>query len=106
MIFPRLVYKCPGPLERAGGTYAQKCVVDAEAFDAAMGDGWHPDMLDAINPPVVQTAIVAPVEVIPDDNAPPTRAELEQKAAELGLKFDGRTSNAKLGKMIADHVMD
>jgi hypothetical protein len=100
MIFPRMVYKCPGPLQRAGGTYAQKCVDDAESFDAAMLDGWYADMLTAINPPV------KPAEVIPDDNAPPTRAELEQKAAELGLKFDGRTSDVKLGKMIADHVVD
>ena len=75
MIFPRMVYKCPGPLQRAGGTYAQKYIDDAESFDAAMGDGWHPDMLTAINPPVVDH--VKPT--IPDDNAPPTRAELEHK---------------------------
>ena len=103
MQFPRFVYKCPGPLQRAGGTYASLLVKSGEAFDAAMLDGWHPDMLAAINPPV-------PVEVVkppePDDNAPPTRAELEQKATELGLKFDGRTGDTKLGKMIADHVMD
>ena len=30
------------------------------------------------------------------DNAPPTRAELEAKATELGLKFDGRTTDRKL----------
>ena len=99
MIFPRMVYKCPGPLQRAGGTYAQKCVDDAESFDAAMLDGWYADMLTAISPP----APVEPVKpTIPDDNAPPTRAELEQKATELGLKFDGRTSDMKLGKMIAE----
>ena len=105
MIFPRMVYKCPGPLQRAGGTYAQKCVDDAESFDAAIGEGWYADMLTAISPPVLEP--VKPAEaIIPDDNAPPTRAELEQKATELGLKFDGRTSDVKLGKMIADHVVD
>ena len=30
------------------------------------------------------------------DDAPPTREELEQKATELGLKFDGRTSDKRL----------
>jgi hypothetical protein len=34
------------------------------------------------------------------DDAPATRAELEAKASELGLKFDKRTSDVKLGKMI------
>ena len=34
------------------------------------------------------------------DNAKPTRAELEQKATELGLKFDGRTSDRKLSDAI------
>jgi hypothetical protein len=39
---------------------------------------------------------------VPADDAPPTRAELEAKAAEMGLKFDGRTSDRKLAQAIAD----
>ena len=35
------------------------------------------------------------------DDAPPTRAELEQKAAELGIKFDGRWGDKRLGEAIA-----
>ena len=35
-----------------------------------------------------------------DDNAPPTRAELETMATELGIKFDGRTTDAGLLKKI------
>ena len=40
----------------------------------------------------------APVEVEPsvDDNAPPTRSELEQQATLLGIKFDKRTSDERL----------
>ena len=41
-------------------------------------------------------------EPIPEDDAPPTRAELEEKAKLLGIKFDGRTSNRKLGKLIEE----
>lgn len=37
-----------------------------------------------------------------DDNAPPTRTELETKAKELGISFDGRTTDRKLGERIAD----
>jgi hypothetical protein len=35
-----------------------------------------------------------------EDDAKPTRAELEEKAKELGIKFDGRTSDAKLASNI------
>lgn len=35
-----------------------------------------------------------------DDNAPPSRIELVEKAKELGLKFTKRTSDEKLLEMI------
>jgi hypothetical protein len=38
------------------------------------------------------------------DEAPPTRAELEAKATELGIKFDGRTGDKKLGQLIQDRL--
>lgn len=44
----------------------------------------------------------APVEAdAPDEDAPPTRAELEAKATELGIPFNGRTSDKKLSGLIA-----
>lgn len=43
---------------------------------------------------------------IPADDAPVTRAELEAKATELGIKFDGRTTDAKLAERIADALKD
>lgn len=43
-----------------------------------------------------------PVEAaVPDENAPPTREELETKATELGIPFNGRTSDKKLSGLIA-----
>lgn len=39
-----------------------------------------------------------------DDNAAPTRAELEQKAKELGIKYDGRWSDKRLASVIAERV--
>ena len=37
---------------------------------------------------------------VPDDGAPVTREELEAKATELGIPFNGRTSNKKLTSLI------
>jgi hypothetical protein len=49
------------------------------------------------------------VEVVataPEDNAAPTRAELEAKATELGIRFDGRTKDKKLGQLIQDRLSE
>ena len=37
---------------------------------------------------------------VPEDNEPVTREELEAKATELGIPFNGRTSNKKLTSLI------
>ena len=37
-----------------------------------------------------------------DESAPPTREELEEKANELGIKFDGRTTDRKLLEKIEE----
>ena len=65
--------------------------------------------LDGINRRLAKTEPVAaapepapapePVAV-PDDNSPVTRDELEAKATELGIPFNGRTSNKKLTSLI------
>lgn len=44
------------------------------------------------------------VEAVPEDDAAPTRAELEAKAKELGIRFDGRTGDKKLGQLIQDRL--
>jgi hypothetical protein len=40
------------------------------------------------------------------DDAEPTRAELEAKATELGIRFDGRTKDKKLGQLIQDRLSE
>jgi len=43
-----------------------------------------------------------PVEAaVLNEDAPPTREELEAKATELGIPFNGRTSDKKLSGLIA-----
>jgi hypothetical protein len=39
-----------------------------------------------------------------DINNEPTREELEFKATELGIRFDGRTKNKKLGQLIKEKL--
>jgi hypothetical protein len=48
----------------------------------------------------------SPIKKRPEitDNSPPTRAELETKAKELGIKFDGRTKDKKLGQLIQEKL--
>jgi hypothetical protein len=48
-------------------------------------------------------------EAVPEpviDDAAPTRAELEAKANELSIRFDGRTRDKKLGQLIQDRLTE
>ena len=56
--------------------------------------------LDGINHRLLREQAQAKIEE-PDENAPPTRKELEAKATELGIPFNGRTSDKKLSGLIA-----
>jgi hypothetical protein len=49
---------------------------------------------------------VEAVDTATDDDAAPTRAELEAKATELGIRFDGRTRDKKLGQLIQDRLSE
>jgi len=46
--------------------------------------------------------LIETLEVVED--TPPTRTELETKAIELGIKFDGRTKDKKLGQLIEEKL--
>jgi hypothetical protein len=45
-------------------------------------------------------------EIMSEDDALPTREELEAKATELGIRFDGRTKDKKLGQLIQDRLSE
>lgn len=94
MDFPTILYRCPGPYSRPGGTYATLPVADAQALAEAEQAGWMRTMPEAV-------AGKAAHKAEPADDAPPTRAELEQRAGELGIKVDGRWSDARLAAEIA-----
>lgn len=98
MFEPKLVYKSPGDQHGPEGkTYSWVGVKTQEELDAKLADGWHLTLGEAI------ATKEAPKQAeIPSDDSAPTRSELEEKATQLGLKFDGRTSDSKLGQRIID----
>src|SRR5690606_26730527 len=95
--YPKAMYKAGG-VELVDGEYFTTAIAADEAQENAMRrDGWHLSAPDALK----GSAATAPAEdPAPDDAAPAsahaeaapadTRADLESKARELGLKFDGR----------------
>jgi hypothetical protein len=65
--------------------------------------------LDGINHRLLREQAVVAIEPepVPEpvlDDAAPTRAELEAKATELGIRFDGRTPDRKLGQLIQHRI--
>jgi len=104
-----------------GFSWGCKTANDQAEFDEALQSGWFATLADAGLSAGGQAYVVrkvaswrkngarprkkskvqpvAPVEQI-SENAPATRAELEQKATELNVKFDGRTNDKRLGEKI------
>jgi hypothetical protein len=90
MEFPRMVYKTGNMALLESGKYDFR-IVTSDEYEQAIKDGWHLDQYAA------KAAAEQPVQ-----SPEPTRDEMEQKAKELGLKFDGRTGDKKLLAMIEE----
>lgn len=56
-----------------------------------------------VRPSPIGASIDAPQDP-PQDSAPPTRAELEAKANDMGIKFNDRTKDEKLLQSIQDKL--
>jgi hypothetical protein len=96
-----MLYKAPGPYEIHGGHF-DYTIVDADeegAIEAAKAEGWFETTVEAKD-----AVDAAKAKREAELNAPPTRAELEAKAKELGIKFDGKTSDKKLVDLITANL--
>lgn len=110
--FPAFVYKGRGKYQRPGGGYDYLHVKDETELKNALADGWFETLeaaVEAIKPKKFAEAPVSkPAEPVSgpfvDDDAPPTRGELEAKAIELGIKFDGRFSDKKIAQLIDEEL--
>lgn len=90
--YPKMLFKAGGPHELHGGRYDTTIVGDAHEESAALAAGWRLNTTDAQAPRI---------DPGPANETMPTRAELEQQAHALGIKFDGRTNDSKLAEKIA-----
>jgi hypothetical protein len=96
MQFPRSLFKSPGDQWVGGGSFAIEHVEDLAQYKAAKAAGWLDSVPEALD--AWRNGAVAAVA----DDAPPTRAEMEQRAKTLGIKFDGRTTDAALLRKISE----
>ena len=98
------VYRSPGPHFGPPGLTFDCKGVPPEELDAAIAEGWSESYLQALGlepKPVVEPVSDEPVdEPVPADDAPVTRAEMEQQAEKIGLKVDRRWSDETLMKRI------
>ena len=95
MTCPTIVYKSPGNHQCPGSTYSYKAATDGAELSALLAAGWFRTLPEALTGKSVEDT----AEEL-DDNSAPTREELETMATELGIKFDGRTTDAGLLKKI------
>lgn len=108
--FPDMVYRVPGlHREQNGHTFDFLGVNDADELAAALADGWHLTIGDAVaatSAPSTDELIADLAEATDavDDVSPATRDELEQKARELGIGFNARTTDATLALRIAEKL--
>lgn len=117
MDYPAFVYRCPGAhFGPDGTTYDSLGVKDDDQLRAALAEGWAESLVKAVSiyfhPVKFDESVVVAVPDVDasadeetsegDEQNPPTREELEQKANELGIKFDGRTTDRKLLEKIEE----
>jgi hypothetical protein len=103
--FPTILYKTPGPHKKPrGGTYKTTGAADKAEFDELLKKGWFPSYEEAAAGKIAGKIIEAAeaFEDAVDEVSAPTRDELEAKAKELGVSFNGRTSDKKLAERIAE----
>ena len=97
MDFPALVYRCPGPhIGPQGTTYGAELVRNEAEFAAALSAGLFATLPAAVEAFLSPPQAVPELQAIPDDDAPPTREELEKEAERLGIRVDRRWGDKRL----------
>lgn len=87
MSAPCFVYK------KDGKRIAYMRAEDEATLEKRLRQGWTTDRSGVAPKPAEPVAAPEPA---PSDDVAPTRAELEAKAEELGIKVDGRWSDKRL----------
>jgi hypothetical protein len=100
--YPIFVYRKADRRREDNSAFETLWVSNESEHEAALSDGWSNDVISALAQKDKTSASSGNVDAVVGDDLPPTRDELETKAVELGLKFDGRTSDRKLALLIAE----
>lgn len=85
------IYRSPGPHFGPPGKTYECSGVYVDELHEKLQDGWFDTFLTAINIDITNEV---------DNNSAPTRAELEQKASELGVKVSSKWSDQTLFEKI------
>lgn len=93
-----MLYRAGGAVELQDGLYDTRIVHSEDEEREALAEGWCLTPADA-------RAADEPQQP-PGDDEPPTREELEAKARELGLRFDGRWGDRRLADAIAEKLRE
>jgi hypothetical protein len=104
MEYPTILYRCPGAIKKTSGQHVNATYDVAGAqnpieYQLLQAKGWH-DTFDAAyeaqqnRKNAALTPVVTPAAL--EEPLPSEREQLEIEAKALGIKFDGRTGNAKL----------
>ena len=105
---PTMVYRSPATkvsttcVDRKTGKTYEHQVVDAGeegVIEAALAAGWYGSPKEAI-----AAGDKTSEEVPVDDNAPATRGEMEEIAADLGVVFDSKMKDKTLMKKINEAI--
>jgi hypothetical protein len=107
MDYPTIVYRVPGPFPGNGFTYDTLGVYDVDAHGVAREGGWHDSIPLAVAAWQAPKAASAPPVAVPELPAadlvsPPTRAEIEAKAKELGITVHHKNTDETLLKKIEE----
>lgn len=97
-----MLYRSPGSHE-LHGVMVDYVTVDASEVPEMLAAGWSLNPLEAsyvARDIEAFKRITDTMEKLPKE-WPPTREEMEAKASDLGIRFDGRTSDKKLGALIS-----
>lgn len=98
MSYPTHFFKTPGPHRRQGHTFAYIHVPDAGAAKERLAEGWFRTFNEAAGIGTEGAAAAA------DATKPPTRAEIEAKARELGIRFFPGWKDETILKKIAEKL--
>ena len=91
IIFPTIIYKCPGEHQCTGGTYGFIQVISESSLSEGLKNGYSLTLPEAMGEK-------------PKNSPKPTRKEIEQKAQELKIPFNNRTTDIVLLKRIEEKI--